>query len=180
VALLPAFSGTKSGETLLAARILISGRTNVNQFELNYAASQSGTDPSGFKFSVRNDSLSGSFLIPVASFTSRPEKVRDDFLILTNAARNPYITIKLIQGVPLPVSQHYADLPVSIKMAGTSKDYHINCLLKRIDHEHLLLEGNQTVRLSDYGIDPPVKMVGLIRVEDELNINFSIIFTVSE
>lgn len=178
--LLTVFAAGAGGGDFLSTQIKILGRTNLSRFELSSTTGDGSSLSSAFHISPDRSTLSGSIAIPLESFTSRPEPIRDDFLDLTDADHNPYITIHLLQEVLLPGKELSTTLPVSITMAGKENTYQIACRVRRTDGDHVVLEGAQQVRLTDFGIDPPEKMVGLIKVENELDINFSIIFTVSE
>jgi len=169
----------RGGEPFLAASIQITGYTNVNTFELVYRSLEKDEASSNFNLKLNNDKLSGLFKIPITSFRSKPEKVLDDFLVLADAAHYPYITIELLNEVGMETGCDHTVLPVTIRMAGCKNQYDIPVILKKTEGNQILLEGSQVIKLTDYGIDPPVKMIGLVRVENDLKINFSIIFTLN-
>jgi len=180
ISVLPAFTLNSGRGDIISASILIQGRTNVNRFELKYTATDFEDLSSLFRLKITDNVLTGSLVVPVRDFKSKPEKVRDDFLRLTDAGKNPFITIRLLQDISLPAGHIYTVLPVSVMMAGNSNTYPVNCRIERTDENSLLFEGQQTISLTDYGIDPPEKVVGMIKVENDLVINFSVNFTVTE
>lgn len=46
------------------------------------------------------------------------------------------------------------------------------CYIIECKYGNKIIHGEKTVKLTDFKLDPPVKSFGLIKVKNELNINF--------
>ena len=65
---------------------------------------------------------------------------------------------------------------MNITIAGITRTYKIDCSLMNCS-ENTLLIGSQKIMLSDFKLKPPEKLYGLVKVDDEITVNFSIILT---
>jgi hypothetical protein len=63
---------------------------------------------------------------------------------------------------------------ISITVAGVSRQYDINCKIHNVDNENQVLNGTALIKLTDLEIVPPVKMLGLVKVKNEITINFEL------
>jgi len=61
---------------------------------------------------------------------------------------------------------------VSITVAGVSNQFDLNCKIDKVDNENQILNGTTRIKLTDFEIVPPVKLLGLVRVKNEIIINF--------
>lgn len=70
---------------------------------------------------------------------------------------------------------------VSITISGKEVDYEIQYGEVINYSESLLsLSGEQTLKMTDFGITPPSKFFGMIQVTDELDVSFEILISVSD
>ena len=61
---------------------------------------------------------------------------------------------------------------VDVELAGVSRRFEIDYTSCRTDASQLQLIGTHTFRFTDFQMRPPRKMGGIIRVNDELNVQF--------
>ena len=116
------------------------------------------------------------FKIPVHQFKPGNPRMYDDFLSLLKAKEYPYIVISLQRGnsyreVNGGISRNER---ISVTIAGITRDYTVNCTLTHCN-EDLVLNGMQTIRLTDFGLSPPVRLSGIVKVEDQINVRFGFI-----
>lgn len=64
---------------------------------------------------------------------------------------------------------------VEISMAGVSRKYPLSSKLEKLDEGRAYLQGQQNLRLSDFGLQPKPKMLGMIKVEDSVTVDFQLI-----
>jgi polyisoprenoid-binding protein YceI len=55
-----------------------------------------------------------------------------------------------------------------ISLAGTSRSVAVNVTATRLSSHRFQLRGGLPLRMTDFGIDPPVALLGLIRARDEI------------
>ena len=48
----------------------------------------------------------------------------------------------------------------------------VNCKILECGHGRKVIRGTKKIKLTDFKLEPPVKSFGLIKVKNELNINF--------
>ncbi len=161
--------GTSACETY----IIISGESNVNKFSFKYIA------PS---FAESNNTARGAeieisgLLIPVRNFRPSNPKMYDDFLSMLKADEFPFIEIVLHRSdfsIEKASSSHTPQR-ISVTIAGVTRDYDVSCSLIYC-YDSIILKGRQTIKLTDFELQPPVKLSGLVRVHDEINVSFGFI-----
>lgn len=158
------------------SELIIRGTTNVNDFVCR----------TGFKY-VR-DTLElllsnkdcpiifsrNAMIIPVASFDCGNQMITKDFQETLNANRYPYLTLRFVsieEKVPVVASGSVAGV-VEITLTGTTKFYSVLYSLAGNGDSSVSLVGKQDVCFSDFNLNAPRKMMGLIKVQDDLEVEF--------
>lgn len=59
----------------------------------------------------------------------------------------------------------------TLTVAGISKPVELNATLT-VEGEKLRISGNKTVLMSDFGIEPPTMMLGILKTRNEISVNF--------
>jgi hypothetical protein len=115
-----------------------------------------------------------SIIIPVKEFNCTDKLVYKDFLTLLKAELYPYleIDIPIYSGIEYNSGDSVLLKGMTITVAGVSKEYDINCKIDRVNNESQILNGTSRIKLTDLKIVPPVKLLGLIKVQNEIIINF--------
>jgi len=160
-----------SPKTSCESLIEIHGSSNVNQFQLiNHNPKiirHSQEDKGGRKPYQRIE-------IPVNEFKATNDRMRTDFLEMINASKYPFI-IMAIEPRSLAdcrKNKGLADFKTKITIAGVTQSYVVPCGVDTCESSGYVLKGNLEVKLSDFGIDPPVKFFGLVKVNNEVLINY--------
>lgn len=173
----PVFPGGLSKEDPRGAGcvnfLVINGESNINKFSFSYMTPRliEGDNASKGAEDERID-----FKIPVHQFKSGNPRMYDDFLSLLNAREYPYIMISLLTGNSARerTSGISRNERISVTIAGITREYTVNCTLAHCN-ERLILNGMQTVRLTDFGLIPPERLSGIVKVENEINVKFGFI-----
>ncbi|GET29685.1 YceI family protein [Prolixibacter sp. SD074] len=158
------------------AKVRIDGSTNVNQFHFYYE--QPLTE--NFSFAVlptdsnRLDSL--SFFIPIEHIDASNPAMLDDFKELLKASQYPKIQITISDAELLHIftSRDVKNIPIDITIAGMTNDYVSPMEVVRSEKNLIVVKGRTRIQLTDYNISPPRRFLGMIRVKDEVFINFDI------
>ena len=153
--------------------IVISGESNINQFSFYYNNTISPLvdyRPAG----PDNDKI--IINIPVKDFTAGNPLMYDDFLTLLKAGDHPVISISFptdFSDIGGPdTGSHYS--LISINIAGVSRVYPLRFSVTRCDRGYYL-SGTQSVHLSDFRLRRPERLIGLIKVRDEISVSFGFI-----
>ena len=165
--------------------ITINGTTNVLSFKLTQ---------NGEKLTKRNFIINATLnqnrillsqnehAIVVRDFNSSNKMALRDFLKLVNADNYPAFHVKLnyfdLDSKTNNKELYRANVSLDLTITGKTKQYNI---LVESNHEGDLyrLNGIKKINIRDFGLVPPVEMMGLIRVNEWIEINFNIICKIS-
>jgi hypothetical protein len=153
--------------------LVINGESNINKFSFSYMNPLLATGDIASK-GAEDERI--DFKIPVHQFKPGNPRMYDDFLSLLKANEYPYIVISLLTGNSnrernSGISRNER---IAVTIAGVTREYTINCTLVHCN-EDLVLNGRQTVKLTDFGLIPPVRLSGIVKVENEINVRFGFI-----
>ncbi len=158
--------------------IVISGTTNINGFRLRCPLEAIDCNHLDSTTIHNEDSGKVEIDVPLENFKADIPLMSRDFLKLVNAEEHPNLGI----GIAFPklkmllLEQKDSVARFTISMAGISNTYDIACEVIDSTNSKLYLRGKKTVELSDFNIEPPVKFRGLVRVKDDVIINFGLVF----
>jgi hypothetical protein len=162
------------------SKLSILGRTNVNHFQCKYTQA---IHPDVIQVSVRSagDALyfNNAFIrLETIHFKCGPSQMNQDLQDFLKVKEYPYATIRLLklcltgeQMMNKPPQKAMSEMEITL--AGVTKKYHIPVTISTEGEEHLF-SGSLDLNICDFNLDPPVVMMGLIRVKEEVKINFNL------
>lgn len=155
--------------------IRISGETNISMFSLDQYVPEDlicGTGNS--RWIQLPDQEVYMIRIPVRNFEASNRIVYKDFLDMVDVKQHPYINIFMEESEFQMLFQDRSFfLPrIGISVAGTIRYYQVPCHVSDCIDGKIAVSGRKALKLTDFKLAPPVKTMGLIKVQDELIINF--------
>jgi polyisoprenoid-binding protein YceI len=163
--------------------ISISGSSNVNTFEC-YSNSKFSkgniyvvSDDSDNSLNFTNASLS----LGILSFDCKNPIMNKDFYRTLGAEKNPSITIELIDAIPIyhneSNSTQFGRVKATIAVTLNNKCKIIELPIdwQKINHTSYRVSGTKEINMTDFGITPPSPAFGLIKVHNQISINFSML-----
>jgi len=158
--------------------IVINGESNINKFSFSYMPSLIIRDS---KTNKTDENEKIDLEIPVNLFKPSNPGMYDDFLTLLNAEEYPYFRISLLLGDLRRDGNllFFNNERISVTLAGVTREYSVDCTLTYCNNR-LILKGVQTVRLTDFKLTPPVRLKGIVRVENEVSVNFGFILNFTD
>jgi hypothetical protein len=155
--------------------IRINGSTNINTFSLDQFVPEDvicGTGNS--RWILLPDEEVYLVRVPVRNFQSTNKMVYRDFLALIDVQQHPYISIFMDESqFQVMVNDRNFSMPrIGITVAGQTRYYNIPCTVSDCVDGRIAVSGHKTLKLTDFKLAPPEKTMGLIKVQDELIINF--------
>ena len=159
--------------------INIIGNTNLNRFEFRMDF------PLHQIFSVENSGLNTNqntglyeIPLPIKSFEASNQLLYHDFLMLLKADLHPKIIIGIgyNQLLQFLEGENYTVQNIKITLAGVTKEYPVSCIISSCSDNLVYINGYKNIKLTDFNIDPPEKFQGLVKVENEVMINFGFVF----
>ena len=160
------------------SRLSIQGSTNVNNFtcKIEYCT---GTDTLQYVETSAATELSftrSRMTIPVRSFDCGARQISKDFWKTLKSETYPELDINFrsLQHM-LFKNNSYTNGVVDIKLAGVTSRYNIRYRVSVRGDNTILLHGLHKVQFSDFNLEAPRKMKGLIKVKEVLNVEFNLI-----
>ncbi|MBX2966618.1 MAG: YceI family protein [Cyclobacteriaceae bacterium] len=158
--------------------VAVYGSTNVNNFKFEYTERIKLEKPVKVKRTDGTLKLSGGIIdLKVSAFDSGNGIMNKDFRKMLQEEENPFIQVELaaLQPVWLPnASWREGKAEINITINRVTKKYVVSCKVE--NPESLLIYGRQKVSLTDYGLTPPVRMMGMVKVSEWVDLDFSLRF----
>jgi hypothetical protein len=150
--------------------ISIQGTSNVNEFQLTL------TNPDINEISEDTTTRSHYRKIKLAvnNFHSENQKIAADFREMVQASKFPYIGISIEhrKTADFEETSGMTNFNIIITIAGVSNQYEVPCEVFSQTNAGYTISGSFSINLTDFKIDPPRKFLGLIKVNNEVYIDF--------
>lgn len=161
-------------ENSCKSHISIHGSSNINQFQLINHNPKIVRLQDSVNYKKRDQRIE----ISVNQFEGTNKRIRKDFLEMVNASEYPFI-IMVIEPRGLAKCRNekgLSDFKTEITIAGVSKRYVVPCSIDSCENSGYVLKGRLEIKLTDFGIDPPKKLLGIIEVDNEVRIDYNFRF----
>ena len=161
-----------SNATLISMEI--NGETNINSFQLFLEDARTGKSPVPVSGSYEANSI--LFRIPLELLNCKNDKILADFYDLVQADKFSEVLIKIgLHDFHRLISENN-NTPVllSITLAGVTRELKTKSSYIQHMSDEKIMSGNVTLSLTDFSLKPPKKIFGLIRLNNHVNINFTI------
>lgn len=159
----------------------IAGHTNVSQFSCGVPQY---TEPDTLTFLAEGSQgqipgipLSGTVRLQIDQFDCRNRLMTDEFKKALLSDKHPQLNISFVNLERMPVFSTQPETIkgwVEIEIAGTCKIFEISYTARRSTSCAVTLTGERRLCFHDFGLEPPHKMGGLIKVNDTLNVQFTL------
>lgn len=162
------------GEAESENYILIKGSTNINQFQLMNENPEINQEA----HTNEDEKPHRDIRISVHEFTASNNRMLKDFQEMLSASEYPYITISIEprELANFDETSGMTNFKTKISIAGVSRQYEIPCQVISNEDSGYVLKGEKKIELSDFNLDPPEKVFGAIKVNNEVFINFAFQF----
>jgi hypothetical protein len=157
--------------------IHITGESNVNQFSFNFNQGEI------LSHSVGNSSDTADVLIriPIREFRASNQMMYSDFLEMMKESEYPIIEIcfKRKQLNHAHTGDYGSCPDIRITIAGVTRIYKIDCSILPCAN-NMFIQGEKKLKLTDFHLKPPVKLKGLVKVSNDINVNFGFMITFAD
>lgn len=155
------------------AYINIEGRSIFKNFELNYRFGPEAPDAISLD-ALLSGNIAKNISIPIAGFTAASERLENDFRELLKAGSFPVINISF-RGKEIQTADTVI-FRLGITIADTTKYYDVVCNVLSLTDNSYCIQGSSELLISDFGLKPPALIPGVPKVDEMININFSVTF----
>ncbi|MER3375018.1 MAG: YceI family protein [Allomuricauda sp.] len=156
------------------SEVVISGTTNVNQFTCKYNL-QELEMPIRLIYDEKSEQIqfkNAELKLVNDCFDCGGKAINKDFQELLKTERHPQVELKLLYVDPPSPNQSKVDVGVEIKIAGVSRKY--QSVLYCEQTSNICVNGTLELKLSDFELEPPKKMLGMIKVDDEIRVHLTL------
>ena len=165
---------------LPASKLSIDGKTNVNSFTCAIAKYY-GTDTlvlhEGGK-NVRPVFVKGSVGLDASTFDCGMAIMTSDFRKTIKSEVYPAIVIDFISFERNPSykqgEENFIGI-LKISLAGSTRLFEVNCSIETNPNGLIHLKGGRQFTFADFGLTPPTRMMGTIKVQEDLHVKFHLV-----
>ena len=151
--------------------VIIEGSSNINKFEfINYQPHV--IRDTNAKKTVDSEQ---NVLIPVDKFSGPNNMMLKDFQKMLDVSKFPDIKIEIepLSFADFDETTGLTNFKTKISIAGNTHNYTIPCELAECKDSGRIIKGYLELELSDFNIDPPKKVFGAVKVNDQVFITFA-------
>lgn len=155
-----------------SSSLSIVGKTNVHTFRCKYDITELH-DPLDVNYITKGNSFefsSAKLRLKNENFDCGGRGINNDFHELLNTQKYPEVTIDLQKVTPHPRIKDNYIAAVNITIAGVSRNYDL--FLKITPENDFKIKGVLEISLPDFNLEAPEKAMGMIKVKDDLVIEF--------
>lgn len=162
------------------SQLTIDGRTNVNPFSCaipkyigkdTLVLQESGG-------SAKPVFVKGSVSLDASSFDCGMAMMTSDFCKTIRSQTYPAIVIEFILFEHAPTysrdKEKFKGI-IKISLGGASNIFEVDCTIEAMPTGLIRLKGARDFKFSDFNLEPPTRMFGLVRVEDSLKVSFNLV-----
>lgn len=164
-------------EVQAESRVVVSGCTNVNQFSC--AAAYPGYEQILSEVCVEAGftEFKGGIRLEVEDFECGNAVMNRDFAKTLKADEYGGISLTLLGLQGEVESERRADLigEVEVTLAGTTHRTVMKCELDDLEDGKRRIRGSHSLAFSDFDMHPPRRLLGAVRVEDQIQVDFTLI-----
>jgi hypothetical protein len=156
------------------SNLYFEGKSNVSSFRCGIA---SYLRPDTICFYRENSNtqvltVKGGLCINVNGFTCQQSYMNNDLRKTMKANECPIMKISLLNIGIFSGNVKNVKGTVAITLAGVTRAMEVDYTVQSINNNNLRLYGSRQVLFSDFGLTPPRKLAGLVKVEEQINVNF--------
>jgi hypothetical protein len=159
------------------SNLCIEGKTNINSFRCDITEYLQPDTIYFFKDgqTTKPIPIRGGLAINIKRFDCHQKFITNDLRKTLKADEQPTLKIDLLNIGYYNGNMNNIKGWVNIARAGVTKTAEVDYAVRNGEPGYLELTGTRKLRFSDFGLKPPQKLAGLIKVEEELNVRFQLV-----
>lgn len=157
------------------SQLLIHGQTNVNKFTC-FISCYNNVDTLAYNLSPKTKDLvfeKNAMIIPLYNFNCGNNLITKDFRTTVKADQYPYLKIAFLS-LDNNTKTGNATARMEITLANVVKRVTVKFNLNP-KGEFLQLTGNHEVCFTDFALEAPQRMMGLVKVQEALHVEFNLL-----
>lgn len=157
------------------SQLMIHGKTNISNFTC-FISCYNSTDTLNYELDIKTRNLifdRNKMVIPVFNFNCGNTMITKDFRKTVNVDKYPYLNIAFLS-LNRMGEEDLASGNMEITLAGITKTATIHFNIKP-KGDFLQLTGRYPVSFSDFKLEAPERMMGLVKVNEDLLVEFNLL-----
>jgi hypothetical protein len=162
-----------------SSKLIISGKTNVNSFQCSTLYCGKDTlvlreGGPGYKPVFEK----GYVGLDASAFSCGMQLMTNDFGKTIKAKENPAIVIDFISFERVPVygcTEETFKGNLKISLGGVTNSFEVNCSIEVASDGLIHLKGGRKFVFSDFNLEAPTRMMGVVKVNEVLDVNFHLV-----
>ena len=115
--------------------------------------------------------------IPVDSFKTSKKKLKKNLNEMLEVNKHPYIVVNVERRKLGEFRKNkQQELKTLVNIAGIVHNYTVPCSLDSCENSSYFLKGSLDLILTDFGIEPPKMLLGIVKVKNIVQVDFGIKF----
>lgn len=158
------------------SEVVISGTTNVNEFTCKYNLEELEL-PIRLVYDDKTEQIQFSnaqLKLANDCFDCGGKAINKDFRELLQTQEHPQVELRLLYVDPPQPNNQKIGVGMEIRIAGVSRNY--ETILYCEQQGNICVNGTIPLRLTDFGLEPPRKVLGMIKVHDEIKVRVALRF----
>ncbi|KAB5487533.1 MULTISPECIES: YceI family protein [Flagellimonas] len=156
------------------SEVVIKGTTNVNAFTCRYNVQELEV-PVQLTYNEKVEQIqfkNAKLKLANDCFDCGGKAINKDFRELLKTERHPQVELRLLHVDPLESDAQKIGVGMEITIAGVARKYQttLNC----VQAGDICVNGSLDLLLSDFGLEPPRKVLGMIKVDNKIKVQFSL------
>ncbi|WP_308991163.1 YceI family protein [Mariniflexile litorale] len=152
----------------------VKGTTNVSDFSCVFNINKF-KNPIQVFYHVENGKIvfnKTALVLENDCFDCGGRAINNDFQKILKSDKYPQITL-FLKEINQTENMRDVQASINIEIAGVTQDYKIPVKVKKSND--LFISGDLVIRLSDYNLETPKKLFGLISINDIIKIDFQLL-----
>lgn len=157
------------------SQLMIHGKTNVSSFTC-FISCYNSTDTLNYELDTKTKNLifdKNKMVVPVFNFNCGNSMITKDFRATVNVDKYPYLNIAFLS-LDRNGEDDLASAKMEITLAGVVKTATLQFNIKP-KGDFIQLTGRHAVSFSDFNLEPPNRMMGLVKVQEDLLVEFNLL-----
>ncbi|MBK8627598.1 MAG: YceI family protein [Saprospiraceae bacterium] len=153
----------------------VDGKTNINSFSCIVPSYNRDNDVIICEKTSNGCKIKSQLSIPILNFDCYHKVMTKDLQKTLKASIHPNMNIEFKSFTKLPsvlTSGSSFVANADITLAGVIRSFSIHFIAKKSASENIELVGKKTILFTEFGLTPPSKLGGTIKVKDELDVEF--------
>lgn len=162
-----------------SSKLAVNGSTNVNKFKCDVSEYVPIDTIGCHKMYLKEKgyTMYGGLKIDVTGFNCHNPMMTADLRKTLKAKEHPKLFVRFLNIARLPeLKQHAEQIPgwAEIEIAGVIKRMDMMYSVSSPNSDLVILKGKRQVLFSDFDIKPPTRLGGIVRVNNELDVEFTL------